>query len=509
MEDNAVLILHNEPGGCAAEHAESDAGVLDEAAHVAAALAELGVPFRVASVRALRDVGRTLAAAREACVINLVESLGTSAAEACLVPAVCAALGKACTGSGTPCLLMALDKFQTKCALRAAGVPVPGGVVIPPGCITARSLAATKPVIVKPVCADASEGIDAGSVVMQPDPDTLRERVLRIHDRFHQPALAERYLDGREFNVSVLEMDGGLTVLPPAEIDFTAFPAGKARIVDYRAKWREDSFEFANTPRRIPADIGVAAAERLRATAVAAWKCLGCRDYARIDMRMNSAGKPFVVEVNPNPDVSPGAGFAAALQAGGLGFADFVGILLKNAGVPFPRTQRPTNAERKEAGLQVRRTLAPDRDAILGMIGAAGVFRPYELDVAREVLDDALAAGEHGHYQSYTAVLDGRTAGWICFGPTPCTTGTFDLYWLAVHPACRARGVGTALLSRAETDIRARSGRLIVVETSSREDYEPARRLYERHGYTMAARLAGFYGEGDDKLVYLKDQTSQ
>ncbi len=504
MPNRPILILHNAPREGGGDHAESEAGVLEEVAHVAAALDELKVPYRVASARTLRDVGRTLEAAAEHCVVNLVESLEGATSDACLVPAVCTALGKAWTGSGSWCQLLALDKWQSKCALRAAGVAVPKGVVAPPGRITPRTLAMTPPVIVKPLCADASEGIDEASVIIDADPDALCACIRQIHDRFGQPALVERYVDGREFNVSVVERDGVLRALPLAEIDFSAFPAGKPRIVDYRAKWIEDSFEFGNTPRRFPADVDEDTALGIRTAALAAWTAMGCRDYARIDMRLGRDGVPYVIEVNPNPDISPEAGFAAALQAGGTGFAEFVRILLENAGTPVAAAVDTSAVEAGGGGVSVRRVRTEDRERILDMVQATGVFRHGELAVARELLDEALAAGDAGHYQSYAALRDGTVAGWTCFGPTPCTAGTFDLYWLAVHPAQHGQGVGTALLARAEADIRARSGRLIVVETSSRMDYEPARCFYTRHGYRPAGAVSDFYEKGDDKLVFVK-----
>ena len=499
-----ILILHNAPRGSGGEHAESDAGVLAEVAHVRAALAALDVPGRVVPVRTLRDVGRRLRAAPEQCVVNLVESLEGAAGDACLVPAACSALGKAWTGGGTRCQFLALDKWQSKCALRAAGVSVPDGIVVAPGRLAACRLDVPRPVIVKPLSADASEGIEAASVFPAHAADAVRERVRRIHEQFRQPALVEDYVDGRELNVSVIADGGTLKVLPVAEIDFSAFPRGKPRIVDYRAKWVEDSFEYTHTPRRIPARLDGTTVRRARAAAVAAWLCLECRDYARIDMRLSRGGELFVMEVNPNPDVSPDAGFPAALQAAGLPFADFVAMLLGNAGVPVRRACGAAPAEPPGKAVSVRRTCAADRGVLLDIVEATGVFRPGEIDVAAEVLDDALAAGEGGHYQSYTALLDGKAAGWMCFGPTPCTLGTFDLYWLAVHPECRGRGLGAALIERAEIAIRARSGRLIVVETSSRPEYAPARGFYKRHGYTQTARMADFYERGDDKLVFVK-----
>jgi len=508
VERPPVLVLHNQPRGPAADgsrrDAESDAGVLVEAAAVAAGLTELGVPHRLAAVRTLREAGREISSGREPCVINLVESLDGSATDACLVPAVCAALGKAWTGSGTACQLLALDKWQSKVAMRAAGIPVPVAAVLDAGDTDLPAFVPSATVIVKPLRADAGEGIDASSVLSGADRAAVLERAARIHRELHQPALIERYIEGREFNVALLERGGEVSVLPLAEIDFSAFPRHLPRIVDYRAKWIEDSFEYAHTIRRVPADVDQLAADAIRAAALAAWKRMGCRDYARVDMRLDAEGRPFVIEVNPNPDIAPDAGFASALHAAGISFAQFVAALLANAGQPVAPEPPPSRTSAPPADLQIAWSAPHDRQPILNLLKETGVFRPSELDVAREVLDDALAKGEGGHYQSFTATLDGAVVGWTCYGPTPCTAGAFDLYWIAVSPACHRRGVARALLARAESSIRARQGRLIVVETSSRSDYEPPRRFYERNGFRKAGVVEDFYEPGDHKLIYVK-----
>ena len=154
--------------------------------------------------------------------------------------------------------------------------------------------------------------------------------------------------------------------------------------------------------------------------------------------------------------------------------------------------------------IDIRRTLPGDRDGILRFSRETGFFRPDEVDVAAEVLDDALAKGPEGHYQSYAAEAGGAPIGWVCFGPAPCTLGTFDIYWIVVAPACKGSGVGTALLAHAERLIVERGGRMAVAETNGRSSYEPTRQFYLRRGYVEAARVPDFYGSGDDKLIYCK-----
>jgi len=152
----------------------------------------------------------------------------------------------------------------------------------------------------------------------------------------------------------------------------------------------------------------------------------------------------------------------------------------------------------------IRCSRQEDRDDILGFVAETGFFRDDELAVAREVLDEALAKGPEGHYQSYTAEEGGRCVGWVCFGPTPCTLGTFDIYWIAVAKERQGRGIGKALVRAAEKAIVERGGRMAVFETSGRTIYDSTRRFYSKLGYREEARLKDFYAPGDDKLIYVK-----
>jgi len=150
----------------------------------------------------------------------------------------------------------------------------------------------------------------------------------------------------------------------------------------------------------------------------------------------------------------------------------------------------------------VLRHLTPaDRGRIEALTRAVGVFRADEVPVALEVFDGAVAGSPD--YLALGAELDGRLVGWICWGPTPCTVGTFDLYWMAVDPATQGAGVGTALIRAMEDRLRGLA-RLIIVETAGRADYRPTRAFYEARGYHRAAVIPDFYAPGDDQLVYVK-----
>ncbi|MFH1463890.1 MAG: GNAT family N-acetyltransferase [Pseudomonadota bacterium] len=482
-----VLVLHNQPRADAG-YAESDAGVLDEVAAVLAALADLGIPARSAGIIALGDLPDLLAAAAEPVVFNLVEALAGPPEDVNRVPDLILAAGKACTGNPRAALAACLDKAHAKAVLAAAGLPVPAGVVVLPG-DPVPALPFAGPCIVKPALVDASEGIHAASAVHPGPGPGLSAAVAALHARFGQPVLVEALCDGLELNVAVLEEDGAPRVLAIAAIDFVDFPPELPRIVDYDAKWRADSFAFTHTTRVLPAPIDPGLAQEVEALALAAWRAVGCRGYARVDLRTDRAGRPVVLEVNPNPDISPDSGYAAALAHRGRNHRALVRAALAAA-------LRPP--------VVIRPTVATDRDPILAAITATGFFPAFEVEVAREVLDDAIAGKDDGHYRSYTALLGERPVGWACLGPTPCTVGTWDFYWMAVHPEAQGRGIGRRLVTAVEACAREAGGRMVIIETAGRSQYDPTRAAYLACGYHEAARIADFYADGDDKVVYVR-----
>ncbi|MGH7700351.1 MAG: GNAT family N-acetyltransferase [Gemmatimonadales bacterium] len=134
---------------------------------------------------------------------------------------------------------------------------------------------------------------------------------------------------------------------------------------------------------------------------------------------------------------------------------------------------------------------------------ATGLFREAEVATAVELLDAALAGD--GDYRFVGAYAEDQLAGYACWGPTPGTEGTDDLYWIVVDPAWQGRGVGTQLLQAVERRLQADGCRLLIAETSSRADYGPTRAFYEKRGFTRAAVIPGYYAPGDDLVIYLKD----
>lgn len=153
----------------------------------------------------------------------------------------------------------------------------------------------------------------------------------------------------------------------------------------------------------------------------------------------------------------------------------------------------------------IRSVRASDRAAVERITRSSGLFREDEIPVAVEVFD--AAAGGDPSYTALAAEADGRVVGWICWGPTPCTLGTWDLYWMAVDPSLQGTGVGTALIREMEHRL-AGLARMIVVETAGRADYAGTRAFYEARGYRAVATIPDFYAPGDDQIAYVKYLTS-
>jgi len=147
---------------------------------------------------------------------------------------------------------------------------------------------------------------------------------------------------------------------------------------------------------------------------------------------------------------------------------------------------------------------AADKPALMRMLKNTPEFKPYEVTVAEEVIDAYLEDPVRSGYYTVVATDGGKVAGYICYGPTPVTIGTWDIYWVAVNREKRGQGIGTILTEAAEAAIRQEQGRMAIIETSSTPLYENTRRFYNRHGYEIVGRIPDFYTPGDDRLILQK-----
>lgn len=154
------------------------------------------------------------------------------------------------------------------------------------------------------------------------------------------------------------------------------------------------------------------------------------------------------------------------------------------------------------AGVRLGPLLTGHREPLEAIVRATNMFAEDEVAVALELFDDASAGGTD---YEFIGAFDGeRLIGYSCFGATPSTEDTFDLYWIAVQPSAQRSGAGGVLMAEVERRLRERRARLLVVETSSRDDYAPTRRFYEKRGYAQSARVRDFYAHGDHRVILTK-----
>jgi D-alanine-D-alanine ligase len=247
-------------------------------------------------------------------IFNLCEGIdGTAAFEPAAI-SILELLGVPFTGGSSWSTALSLRKHAVNSILDRAGLPVPRFALAHAG---APLPTVGFPAICKPAAEDASIGIEQSSVVRTAR--ALATRVEAMHERWPE-VLVQRYIDGREVNVGIL----GEAVLPISEIHFDKMPRGKWRIVSYRAKWESGSDEDVGTRPHCPADLRPKLAAEVKSMAMAAWRLLGGHGYGRVDMRIDRAGRPWILEVNANPDMAPDAGFARMALAAGMDYGALV-----------------------------------------------------------------------------------------------------------------------------------------------------------------------------------------
>ncbi len=254
-------------------------------------------------------------------VFNLCEGVDGVAALEPAVIGVVELLGVPYTGSSSATTSLCLRKHLVNTLLDRAGLPVPRWAVARRG---EPVPAVGFPAICKPAAEDASLGVEQRSVVRSAR--ALADRVAAMHERWDE-VVVQRYVDGREVNVGIL----GDRVLPIAEIDFREMPHGLWRIVSYRSKWESGSAEDLGTIPSCPADLPSILTAELAGLALAAWRTVGGEGYGRVDFRIDRAGRPWLLEVNANPDLSPGAGLARMAGAAELDYAALVRRIAERA----------------------------------------------------------------------------------------------------------------------------------------------------------------------------------
>ena len=308
----------------------SEVGVIEEREQVEKALKDSG--SRTSLFNMNGDIKRLIAFIEEKqpdMIFNLCESVGNESTHEMHVAGLYELMGIPYTGASAFGLGTCLNKVRTKEILMANGIPTARYAMFKSSYeINLDDFNLKFPLIVKPSHEDASIGIDNGSVVESVA--ALRKRIRFIIQQHDQPALVEEYIEGRELNVGILGNKRPI-VLPISEIDFSGLPSDLPKIVTYNAKWMEGTPEYAGTVGKCPADIPKETEQRAKEIALRCFRLMGTRDYARVDMRLDKQGNLFVLEVNPNPDISDNAGFARSARAYGLSFNDVISRIVEYA----------------------------------------------------------------------------------------------------------------------------------------------------------------------------------
>ncbi len=308
----------------------SEVGVLEEREHVQKALQLAGYKATLFNMNG--DVQRLLDFVKQKqpdIIFNLCESIGNESTHEMHVAGLYELLGVPYTGAPAFVLGSCLNKVRTKEILTAHGIRTPRFLIVKNiGELQEESLSLKYPLIVKPSREDASTGIENGSIVE--DFAALRKRARVIFNDYDQPALVEEYIQGRELNVAVIGNKRPI-VFPISEIDFSGLPADYPKIVTYNAKWMQGTIEYTGTVGVCPAPLSADLEKKLKEIALKCYRVMGLRDYGRVDIRLDKNNVPYVLEVNPNPDLSDDAGFARSARAYGLSFEDTIAKIVEYA----------------------------------------------------------------------------------------------------------------------------------------------------------------------------------
>jgi D-alanine-D-alanine ligase len=322
-----VVVLYNESQNLIKGESQdilAEKSVIPCASFIADALKDY---FEVVKVPIYTDVEIALAPypPTQWVVFNLGEGVAGRLFEWARIAWALEAMGYCFTGASGNALAITSHKQHTKYRLRQANIPSPRGWLF-------RTSSEVRvdfdfPVIVKPLVEDGSLGIENNAVVF--NLNELKHRVDYIYHTYRQTALVEEFITGREINIAI--WNNPPEVLPFCEIDFSDYPDPYKQIVSFAAKWEVNSFDYDHTPGICPANTDPELTERLTQIALETWKGLECKDYARIDTRVDYNGNPYVIEVNCNPDLSPDAGFYRSVRAAGYSYQQMILKILEAA----------------------------------------------------------------------------------------------------------------------------------------------------------------------------------
>jgi D-alanine-D-alanine ligase len=316
--------------------------------HVAAALKELGHDVRIVAIHG--DINRMLDGLmnpRPDLVFNLMEMFGKDFFSDVEVAGLLDLIDLPHTGGGPGEIYLQQDKALSKKILAFENILYPRFAVFTREADLETGGNLRMPMFVKPLRLDASLGIDGKSLVT--DSNAMMKQVLYIHDRLQDSALAEEFIDGREFYVGVL---GNFEprALPPIELDFSGLPEGMPRVADRRAKWEKDSAEYKGT-KSVIAQLPDETKAKLQRTALAAYRALRVRDYGRVDLRLTDTGDVYVIEVNASCYLEKESEFAMAAAADGIEYTELVRRITEEAVARWQRLLQTPRRRRAKASV--------------------------------------------------------------------------------------------------------------------------------------------------------------
>lgn len=290
-------------------------------------LRELGHDATTFSIDGRPQTLARLARADAELCFNLIESYNGDDTMEMHFAAYLDLIGKRYTGAGPQGSYLAMDKSIAKTIIRDHGLFTPYSMVVDKGHV-GHAQDIRFPVIVKPATEDASKGIDASAVVSSIK--DLFERISYIHDEFDAPALIEEYIEGREIYAAVLGNDPP-EALPLIELDLSKLPKGTPKIASYEVKFDESTEAYKKTKSAPVHDLDEDVVAEIQRVAITAFRALHLRDYARIDLRLGTNGRIYLIEANPNPWLSPIAEYAMAAKESGRSYTQMIDAIVKAA----------------------------------------------------------------------------------------------------------------------------------------------------------------------------------
>lgn len=313
MKTGKCLIIYNEPAHNALP---DELDVLDQVNFIDSSLKTLGymVDRQGITENFFNEISE-IAGKDYEFVFNLVESVGQQAEILYFIPALLNMHHIPYTGCPVEAAFITGSKVLARRIMKANGIPVAGGYKVS----ESGQLVRGRQYILKPVWEDGSLGITEESVFTF---DGTKPAVLLDKNDLHW--FIEDFIDGREFNVSVKAGPDGPEVLPPAEMTFNGYPDDMPRIVSWKAKWEENTFQFDNSRRNFPDDLSDKLKKNIRNAVLACWDVFGLKGYARVDMRVDADENVYVLEVNANPCISPDSGFVSAAVHAGYTHAEVI-----------------------------------------------------------------------------------------------------------------------------------------------------------------------------------------